>query len=525
MASREPVRLISLLRSTCSLVATAVLLAPVTGFAAALSQVRIGTHEDHTRIVLELDEATSYRLMPPTKGGSQRLIQIQLDAESAARHVASRSPLVEAVRVTPSARGSTVFVDLSQSGVGISEMILADPPRIVLDLTSANAPVAARTAPSPSPAPDRAPAPQPTPAPTVAATDAPATAPTPPAAAQPAPSLSDPVPSDVADTEAAAMADAVGGEIAASGEPEPKPAPEPVPYGGEYSEDAALGYDDEEAPADTPVAGSTPAGNTEVAAAEPDEGSPQRAPVEVVVRKPTAPEAASAGAASAETTWVDQLLSPVGYAGIGIVLLLLVVLAVRRRRHDEDEDPLYSVMSAEDAGEDEDGAHAAGMAWDQRDDEAEQLGDANAAPAASFFDDEPVDRDGARQLSLARSSSVDVGGDGDVAADSGNDAAPLFHEPDPATPLAVSDETAPSFQPEPGDVTHLAAELGDRVQELERRLEQLTEARERLERQVAAQTEELRVQRAAIARTQRVVRSMTKGEDLATEPVPRAPQA
>ena len=73
--------------------------------------------------------------------------------------------------------------------------------------------------------------------------------------------------------------------------------------------------------------------------------------------------------------------------------------------------------------------------------------------------------------------------------------------------------------------TRIAAELENRVQDLERRLEQLTEARERLERQVAAQTEELRVQRAAIARTQRVVRSITKGEDLATEPVPRAPQA
>ena len=64
-----------------------------------------------------------------------------------------------------------------------------------------------------------------------------------------------------------------------------------------------------------------------------------------------------------------------------------------------------------------------------------------------------------------------------------------------------------------------------RLAELERRIEQLAEARERLERQVAAQTEELRVQRAAIARTQRVVRSIAKTEDMATEPVPRAPSA
>jgi hypothetical protein len=71
----------------------------------------------------------------------------------------------------------------------------------------------------------------------------------------------------------------------------------------------------------------------------------------------------------------------------------------------------------------------------------------------------------------------------------------------------------------------MSEETERRIAELERRIEQLAEARERLERQVAAQTEELRVQRAAIARTQRVVRSIAKTEDIATEPVPRAPSA
>jgi hypothetical protein len=75
------------------------------------------------------------------------------------------------------------------------------------------------------------------------------------------------------------------------------------------------------------------------------------------------------------------------------------------------------------------------------------------------------------------------------------------------------------------ETLRVASDVENRIAELERRLDQLGEARERLERQVAAQTEELRVQRAAIARTQRVVRSMTKSEELATEPVPRAPNA
>ena len=44
----------------------------------------------------------------------------------------------------------------------------------------------------------------------------------------------------------------------------------------------------------------------------------------------------------------------------------------------------------------------------------------------------------------------------------------------------------------------------------------------RLERQVAAQSEELRVQRAAIARTQRALRTLSRGEEeKATEPALR----
>ena len=48
---------------------------------------------------------------------------------------------------------------------------------------------------------------------------------------------------------------------------------------------------------------------------------------------------------------------------------------------------------------------------------------------------------------------------------------------------------------------------------LEQRLEEVIDAKDRLERQVSAQTEELRVQRAAIARTQRVLRTVVRPED------------
>ncbi|MBY0398792.1 hypothetical protein K2X89_00720, partial [Myxococcota bacterium] len=81
---------------------------------------------------------------------------------------------------------------------------------------------------------------------------------------------------------------------------------------------------------------------------------------------------------------------------------------------------------------------------------------------------------------------------------------------------AGSDELAQMFR-----------EMQRRVAALESRIDELVDARDRLERQVAAQTEELRVQRAAIARTQRAVRNLARpedaGDDEPTEPALREP--
>ena len=72
------------------------------------------------------------------------------------------------------------------------------------------------------------------------------------------------------------------------------------------------------------------------------------------------------------------------------------------------------------------------------------------------------------------------------------------------------------------DIARMLQEFERRIATLEARLDESNEAREKLERQVAAQSEELRVQRAAIARTQRALRTMTRGdEDKATEPALR----
>ena len=76
------------------------------------------------------------------------------------------------------------------------------------------------------------------------------------------------------------------------------------------------------------------------------------------------------------------------------------------------------------------------------------------------------------------------------------------------------------------DIGQLLKEIERRVAGIETRIDEIADGRESMERQVAAQTEELRVQRAAIARTQRAVRNMSRPEDAApTEPALRDPNA
>lgn len=542
MACRKPGSIQSVPRSSfLALLALALGAAPAVADAAHLSQVRVGTHEDHTRIVLELDGEASYRLAPPGAGGSQ--LQIQLEADSAARHVASKSPLVKSVRVEPSQNGSTISVDLTRSNVEVSEMVLANPPRIVLDLkqagaTAVTAPpvvpaekpaVAAAATPAAAPAPKPVTAPTPTPAREAAATAPPAPAstpsaegrltadgkpvvdskPVPPAAPKAdAPSLADPVPNDIAGKPSARF-EAPTPASAATAKVEKIERPASV-----NPEIVARSEAKPETPPASPVA---PAAAEEARVEPPAAATPPppaAKPAEVVVRKAAPRE--SKPAAPAAPSWTERLTSPTGYAVIGGVLLALVVLAVRRRRRDEDDDPLYSVMSADDAGADADDQDLRGqqeepaVGWGQREEPEPEYA------SAGFEADEPVAHDGSQQLALGRiqADPAPTAADEDSLFD--GPGAPAIATPPPAP--VISNAYA-------SDASQMAGEIESRMKDMERRIEQLAEARERLERQVAAQTEELRVQRAAIARTQRVVRSMTKGEDLATEPVPRAPQA
>jgi len=112
----------------------------------------------------------------------------------------------------------------------------------------------------------------------------------------------------------------------------------------------------------------------------------------------------------------------------------------------------------------------------------------------------------------------------------GSQESSLFDRPaEPAEPSSEQREAGPAEdegaaalslgQPAPG--ADSSPELERRLAQLEERLNEIGDTTDRLGRQIAAQTEELRVQRAAIARTQRVLRDLTRPADEATEPVPK----
>ena len=98
--------------------------------------------------------------------------------------------------------------------------------------------------------------------------------------------------------------------------------------------------------------------------------------------------------------------------------------------------------------------------------------------------------------------------------------------PDVGPDAGVTSPSPPAAGAGSVDVALLLKEIERRVAGIESRFDEVAEGSQRIERQVAAQTEELPVQRAAIARTQRAVRNMSRPDDASpTEPALRDPNA
>jgi hypothetical protein len=397
--------------------AAVVLLAALPGRAANLVDVRIGVHDEYTRVVLETDAAATCEI---ESSGSQELV-LRLGAVSGERMVASAgSAHLMSVRVTSAdARASRVHIAL-RGPVDVKKLVLREPDRVVLDLREAPATAAAPEAPAPPVA---------SPEPAAEATPEPAAPPWPgtPAAEE----------TDVREAEAAA----------------PTAIPEPDPG-------AMVAVEEEvETPAPTP---------------------PQRVAV------PPPP--------TAEKGMLDGLPAPLNQplvlgAVVALVLAFILAFVVMRQRSAAAEEPITPFAAGEPFSVDEQSEVAPQPDEEEADAAA---GEAPVVGEASLFD-EPVEATEPPQ------------------------------EPQGELPAMVPEEAPeapPTAEPLPGPGA--SPELEDRFARLEQRLEEVVDVNDRLSRQVAAQTEELRVQRAAIARTQRVLRDLSRSSEEPTEPVPKS---
>ena len=383
---------------------------PPAARAAEVIEVRLGAHPEYTRVVFELDRPAAYEIQ---RGSGKSELVVTLQAGSIVRNVKSpRKSLIDSIQMTPTREGSQARIALARDGLSLKQMILADPPRIVLDLI-APAGFVAETSP---------------------ATEQAAASPAKPKAraAVPMPAAKAPGPVNVIAVPSA-------------------PAPPIIKL---------------ESPA--------PAKPVAAAAAMATKKAPAPAPVAVAASSPTQPSAPAAETTPEDTTGMAQQV-----IAIALLPLLLVAWFVVRSRRGRIPVPSRGKLEAAEA-------------------EAEPSS-ANPFVAQEASEAGPEDPSPSEEIPSAEPEVDNPGG-----------ALALGDAEELATPV---DETS-AFVREAADEAAMERIRGleSLVASLQGRLEETLDARERMERQMAAQNEELRVQRAAIARTQRAVRNINRPE-------------
>jgi hypothetical protein len=413
--------------------------------ASSLKDVRVGPHDEYTRVVLETDAKVSYSL-----NQSSDAVTIELQASATPKAVTAKSQQLSWVRVEPAGASSRVRIEL-KGPARVKQMVLTGPNRIVLDVY-ADAAAAAQTASSPAPPPK----------PAVVETAAVVAQP-PPVAAETAatsPRLEDE--SALVQQEADALLgperDAVPGDEIAATEGTPS--------------DGALAGEGEGALADAPLAAAAPAPPPKVEVARAQKGL------------------------------LDWLRDPYILGGLAIVMAALFVIL--RRRRPAPKAPALAVE------EDRSAASLFAPAPDVTAETAAIVaGDSEETTAFDVEDEGSAEREAARPSVEGGSAFEFEAPDVDPEKP---DVSPALGAPrstiGAVTSTAVYEMKAPTAT---GGLS--MAELDRRLALLEQRLEEVIDAKDRLERQVSAQTEELRVQRAAIARTQRVLRTVVRPED------------
>jgi len=453
--------------------------------AAEVVDLRVGVHTDYTRVVFELDQPAAYKIK---RGGGQSELVVTLDAGSAVRDVQASKALVGQVTLVPTAKGSKARIKLLGENLKLKEMILANPPRIVLDISGpkpkgAAAPAAAKpVAKAPAPAPKKIAA-KPKP-------KAPVKAPAPVAKAKPKPKAKSKSKSKPAKI------------IAVS----PKPAKPIIKVEAPRKPAPA-------APAPQKQASKAPSSAPKRAEPKPLAKAPAVTPPRPLAVEPPAvrPEAEAESSAGS----LKQV-----FALIGLFGLLVVWVMIRRRR---GRVPLPSKSRLSTLSEKEGGDAANPFAALDSSEETPEVSDTTASLAQTTLDESPFEESGddwdqEEESAPASSSGLSAGEFLRREAESAvRDSPALGSEaPEPASePVAVDPyEAGRSAGREVADeALALVRGLEDKIASLQERLGDAVDSRERIERQIAAQNEELRVQRAAIARTQRAVRNISRPDD------------
>jgi outer membrane biosynthesis protein TonB len=510
-------------------------LAAETARAAEVVEVRVGRHPDFTRVVFELDRSAGYRIERSDPSAKEAELIISLEAGSIPRRIQSSQSFIEQVVVEPSGTRSIARIRLARGGLRLKEMILASPPRIVLDVIaekdattvaaqSARTPAATKTAaatpsspPKPTPSATPTPAAPPAPKPTaVIANAAPATKPAPTPAATPSPSAS---PTSSPKTRVLATTEDPNAKT-------PRPAPAPSAQGTPPADALA-------------AAGSGDAGGSDAPNEWNDGGATDSQPGALAADSADAADASADAAAGEEPAKARPMmvkssdsedaegggLVTWSLAGVGLLVAAFGGLVVARRRRaaaelDEDEDD-------EEASDDDDET--------EDEEEEESSTSASSNPFAELTGGSASLASGMTRSGTSPARSAEKVADKPEKKPSESllfdDAEEKTMEGMEVISRAQVNESLGGAMPMMGagsdELTQMFREMQRRVAALEGRIDELVDARDRLERQVAAQTEELRVQRAAIARTQRAVRNLARPEegsdDEPTEPALRDP--
>jgi hypothetical protein len=453
--------------------------------AAEIVEVRIGKHADYTRVVFELDRAAGYRIERADPTSDVTELVISFEASSIPRRIQSTKSLITQVEVEPSGPRSIARIRLVQDGLRLKEMILASPPRIVLDVLSdpkptASVATAAKSKPAPAPKEKE----------------------------EAVPSFDEPTFDDIvaqippeAESAPAVVPTSVVEPVV---EPEPVVAApvEPTPQ-VEVADEPSTSTPIEEPGAGEPemladdAFDSQPIAAGAAAQATP-EPLPKRTPRAMVVKSKPKSSADQGGG------WMTWAL-----VGVGAIVLLLGGVLVARTIgasketdfSDEDEMDAGDANATTQTGSDEN--PFGNLSGDDQQMTLGTPGDSTATPFSTDSGDTTIV---SRPDEEKESESVVFG---DSEEKKMEDMEVISREQVNQS-LGGMPSAAGGI---PAEFQQMMREMNRRVESLESRVDELVDARDRLERQVAAQTEELRVQRAAIARTQRAVRNLARPED------------